>query len=113
MAKAEFCLKVEWKDFSLDMNAVHAWMQANAGEQYCGTQATEASLELWFLADPGQEIIDDIAAYWGDLDEESDEAEAYQSLEDRRAEMATKAASGKAKLAALGLTEDEIAALLG
>lgn len=110
MAKAEFCIKLDWKGFNISLPAVHEWMQAHAGDQYCGTQAG-AKLELWFLSEPSQEIQEAIAAKWLALDEDSDEAAAYKSHAEILSEKAAKKASAKAKLLALGLSEDEIAAL--
>lgn len=54
-----------------------------------------------------------VQEYWDSIDEESDEAVAYVSAESIRVEAEAKKASGKAKLAALGLTAEEIAALVG
>jgi hypothetical protein len=112
MSVAKYSMKLEWKEFNLDMNSVEAWMENNAGEHYCGNSAGSA-LELHFEEEPSQAEKDAIAAYWAALEEESDEALVYQSKAERDADKAAKKAAGKAKLLALGLTEDEIAALVG
>lgn len=93
------------------MRAVEALMRANY-EHYVGNQSG-AILELLFSQEPSSEEKADIQAYWDGLASDSDEAESYQSREDVEADRASKKASGKAKLAALGLTEEEISALLG
>ncbi len=111
MSIAKHTIELEWKEFNLDLNTIHAWMQANAGEQYSGSSA-DSTLKLHFLEEPSQEEKDAIVAYWEALDEESDEAANYMSAADIEAEKATKAAAGKAKLIALGLTEDEVNALI-
>lgn len=108
--KAEFCIKLDWKGFNIGLPVLHEWLQANAGDQYCGMQAAQ-KLELWFLSEPSQEIQDDIAAKWLAIDEDSDEAEAYKSHAEILSEIAAKKASAKAKLLALGLSEEEIAAM--
>lgn len=54
-----------------------------------------------------------VQEYWDAITEESDEAVEYVSAEQVQADKEAKKASGKAKLAALGLTAEEIAALVG
>jgi len=112
MSVAKYSIELEWKEFNVCLETVHAWMQANAGEHYRGSSA-DSKLRLHFVEEPSQEVKDDVAAYWEALDEESDEAANYMSAADRAAEVEAKKASGKAKLAALGLTAEEIAALVG
>lgn len=130
MSVAKYCISLDWKKhilsgagtlespyvygdvIPLDMNSVEAWMRANAGPDYCGNQA-HGKLELWFVNEPAQEFKDAIKAHWDSLDEHSAEASAYVPMADRKAAEAAKATSGKAKLKALGLSDDEIAALLG
>jgi hypothetical protein len=112
MSVVNYSIRLDWKEFNLDMNTVEAWFRANAGEHYLGNGAYSC-LELYFSEEPSQEIKDAIAAYWDGLDEESEEATAYVSRADREAEKALKKDAGKAKLLALGLTEEEVAALVG
>lgn len=112
MSQAQYSIELEWKSFNIDLNTVETWMRANAGEHYCGNQAGD-KLTLWFLQEPDQTEKDAISTYWEALDEESDEAANYMSAEDREADKATKKESAKAKLAALGLTAEEIAAIVG
>jgi hypothetical protein len=116
MAQAQFCMELDWKSFNVDMNTVEAWMKANAGDKYCGNCAS-AKLQLWFLEEPTQDVKDAINAHWEALDETSDEAKNYKTAEERKAEEAAASAAAKAsaksKLAALGLSESEIAAIIG
>lgn len=113
MAVAKYMMKMDWKDgVNLDLASVESWMKANAGPDYCGNQA-HACLELWFLNEPSQDIKDAVQAHWDSLDEHSDEAAAYRSAADRKADADAAKASGKAKLKALGLSDSEVVALLG
>lgn len=105
-------LKLDWKEFSINMNAAEAWLRANAGDQYRGNSA-DSCLHVWFETEPSQDIKDAVSAYWDGLHDASDEATSYKSQEDMAADRATKKSSGKAKLLALGLSEDEVSALLG
>lgn len=116
MAQAQFCIELDWQSFDVDMNTVETWMKANAGASYCGN-CSSAKLELWFQAEPEQAVKDAISAYWSGLTAESPEATNYKTQAQREADAASATASAKAsaqtKLAALGLTADEIAAVLG
>ena len=106
-----FKMEMQWKEFSVDLRAVEAHMRSSF-ESYAGNQAA-GSLELWFNEELSQEDQSAVIAYWDDIHDDSAEATSYQSAADLAAEVAAKKASGKAKLAALGLSEDEIAALVG
>ncbi len=106
-----FAIKLSWKEFSVDLRALDAKMRLDY-PSYVGNQA-HSDLELWFSEELSQEDQDAIQAYWDALTEESEEAESYMSMEDLLADKEAKAAAGKAKLLALGLTEEEIAAMLG
>lgn len=105
-------IKLEWKEFNLNLAAVETWLRANAGEHYTGNQAS-SGLELIFTEEPSQEVLDDIGAYWELLTEESDEATSYLSRDDVAAARAAKKASGLEKLIGLGLTEEEANAIVG
>ena len=59
MVIAKFKIDLQWKEFNVDLNAINTWMKANAGADYCGTQASN-KLELWFLEEPTQEVKDAI-----------------------------------------------------
>ena len=112
MSVAQFMLELQWKQgLSLDLNTIEAWMKANAGSQYCGNQAG-ATLQLWFLSEPLQSVKDAINAYWAALDANSNEAKNYVNQSGRAAAAAALVNSGKAKLLALGLSQDEVNALI-
>jgi hypothetical protein len=110
--EAKYSMELQWKEFSICLETMEAWLRANAGEHYCGNQAG-AKLEVWFTEEPSQEIKDAIQEKWDGIESDSPEAEAYTSLEDRLADREAKKASGIAKLIALGLTEAEAQALIG
>ena len=111
-----YSIDLQWLDFSVDLRTVEAWMRANAGADYCGNSA-DNDLTLWFNNEPSDDIKAAIQAYWSGLTNASPEATNYQTAEQiAAAAAATKAAnlaSGAAKLKALGLTDDEIAAFQG
>lgn len=111
---AKYSMELQWKSgINVSLPAVDAWMRANAGDQFCGQSADDDKLTLHFLEEPAQEDKDAIMAKWDSIDEDATEAQAYQSAEDLKAAASAKKASGRAKLAALGLDEDELKALLG
>lgn len=92
------------------LESMETWLKANAGEHYRGNSA-DAKLTLWFAEEPSQEIKDAILAKWNSIDANSAEAQAYMCAADRAAAAEAKKASARAKLEALGLTEDEVKAL--
>lgn len=114
MAIAKHTLELEWKEFNVSLDAVNSWMQANAGEEYCGLSGND-KLQIHFENEPSAEEKEAIADYWEALDEESDEAVSYQSAEQIKAaveaDKAAKKAAASAKLIALGLSQEEIDAL--
>lgn len=109
-------MQLDWKEFNLDLNTIQTWMKANAGDDFAGCSA-DTSLRLHFTAEPSDEIKETIQDHWDNLSEESDEATAYMSQEDRATAAATARASAiasaTAKLETLGLSAQEIAAILG
>ena len=108
---AKYSIELAWKGHSVDLEGLEAWLRANAGEHYCGNSA-DSKLTLWFLEEPSEEIKGAMRAKWDDLDnEDADLCVSYKSQEQRAADRAAAKASARAKLAALGLTEQEIAAL--
>lgn len=111
-----FDINLAWQSFNVDLNTINTWMKANAGGNFCGLSANSV-LQLHFTADPGGSVASDIAAYWAALDNSSPEATNYMSESDRQAAAASnraaKLASASAKLEALGLSADEIAAIIG
>lgn len=110
-----YTIELNWKEFNVDLDSISE-MVKNLDENYCGASA-HSVLQLHFTAEPSQEVKDEIESHWESLDEESDEAVAYKSAEDRKAEKeadtAAKKASARAKLLTLGLSEEECDAVLG
>lgn len=104
-------IELQWKEFNIDLRAVDAALR-ELYPNYTGNQAV-SSLELWFSEEPSDSEKAELQAYWDDIHEASDEAESYQSVEDIEIERLAKKASGKAKLIALGLTEEEADAMIG
>lgn len=104
-------LTLQWKEFNVDLRALDAQLRQDYAS-YVGNQAHNV-LELWFSEEPSEQEKADIQAYWDGLVDQSAEAQSYQSAADIEADRVAKAASGRAKLIALGLTEEEADALLG
>lgn len=65
-----------WKSFSLNMDAVEAWMRANAGDKYVGNSA-DTDLSLHFSEQPDGATIQHIQDYWDALTDQSSEATTY------------------------------------
>lgn len=107
----QILIQLEWKGFNLDLRAVEAKMKSDY-PSYVRNNAYSV-LELYFSDEITQEEQDEIVAYWNGLTSESPEALSYQTKEEIEEERLAQAASAKSKLAGLGLTEDEIEALLG
>jgi len=107
-------IELDWKDFNVDVNSVMAWMSKNAGPKYAGC-SSDYKLTVHFSDEPGDDIRESIQEYWDGLNKRSKEYKNYKSRADRDAEAKKAAddikASAVGKLKALGLTEDEIAAL--
>lgn len=109
-------ISLNWLPFNVDLNTVRAWMVANAGPNFVAVQAGTI-IEIFFSSDPGADVNSAVQSYWAGLSESSPEATAYISRNDRKAaavaSRATIVASATAKLTALGLTADEISAIIG
>jgi hypothetical protein len=109
----KYTKELEWKQHMVDLEAFEAWAKANCGADYCGNSA-DAKLRLHFLEQPSQAIEDAIDSKWEDLDdEEHPMCVSYKSEEERKVEAQAKKASAISKLAALGLSQDELKAILG
>lgn len=116
MASTLIAISLNWLPFDVDLNTVRTWMVANAGSNFVAMQAG-SYLEIFFSDDPGSAVASSIHTYWATLNDASSEATNYVSNDDRKATAAaakaTLVASATAKLTALGLTSDEIAAITG
>ena len=111
-----FTLDLQWKEFNVSLEAVKTWLDANVEIPSVGTSANSV-FQIHFESEPSQSDKDAIQAYWDGLTEESDEAVNYQTKEQIKAsadaDRAAKLATASAKLAALGLTTEEIQAIVG
>ena len=106
-----FDVKLTWKSFNVSLDAIKTWIDNNI-ETECTGLSGDYSLQIHFVEEPSQEEKEAIAAYWENLEEEDTEATSYKSEEQIESDKQTKKQSAKSKLAALGLTEAEIRAIL-
>ncbi len=109
-------INLEWQTFNVDLNTVDAWIKANAAANYCGMSAN-SELQIHYTEQPDDSVISAVQAYWAGLNDSSPEATNYKPESQRMSESAsakaTALASATSKLEALGLTQNEIDALLG
>lgn len=106
-----FCMKLNWKEFSVDLKALDTSLRADH-PHYCGNQA-HSVLELWFTEEPDQTAKDAIQALWDSIDSNHAMVASYKSAAQIQAAQDAKKESARSKLAALGLDSDEIKAILG
>jgi hypothetical protein len=109
-------INLKWKDCKVNLDMVGAWIKAHSSD--CCGMSSDNNLRIHFTVEKSRDDAKEaVAAYWDNLDESSDEAKAYQSKEDAKAASdASKAAAladAAAKLKALGLSDENIAALRG
>lgn len=116
MSQAIHSIELAWKEFSINMDKVEAHLRANLSSAYCGNSAG-AKLTLWFIAEPSEDDKAAVELYWESVHADSEEATSYQTAAQKAtAEAANKTAkvsSATAKLLALGLSADEVKAILG
>lgn len=103
MSVAKYSIELEWKEHNVNLDAVHSWMQENAGEQYCG-MSSHSKLVVHFKEKPSSEEEQACRDYWEGLDEESEEAGSYASAED------IKAASDAMRAGLVSKTWDQMSA---
>jgi hypothetical protein len=106
-----YMIKLEWKEFNVDLAALDVSLRVSY-PNYKGNQA-QAHLELWFDEEPSQQAKDDIQAMWDAIADNSAMATSYQSAAQVKAASDAKKESAKAKLLALGLSVEELKAILG
>ena len=110
-----FTLDLNWKTFNISLPKLREWIDANVSAPCVGISAN-SKLQVHFESEPSDAEKSAIFTYWEALDEESEEAQSYKSREQEQAEAQAakqqKLESAKAKLTALGLTNDEIDVLL-
>lgn len=111
-----FALDLNWLTFPVNLDTVETWLKANAGENYKGNSA-DADLTLWFSEEPSDDIKLEIMAYWEALTSDSIEATGYKTAAQIKADLESaknaSLASATSKLEQLGLSADEIAAIVG
>lgn len=73
-----YAIKFEWKEFSVNLQAVDAWLRTNGGEHYSGNSA-DTKLTLWFTQEPDPTVIAACEAYWYGVTSASTEATSYVS----------------------------------
>jgi hypothetical protein len=104
-------IELQWKEFNVNLQKVNEAIPSICNS-YAGNQANSV-LELWFSEEPSDQEKADIQAYWDALTDQSAEAQSYKSAADIETERLAKKASAEAKLIALGLSQDEVKAILG
>lgn len=105
-------LKLKWK--SHNINIVKFTNLINLIEPSCCGISAGDELTILFDKEISEEIISIINSKWLELDDPEHEiCKSYKSREQLEAELLAKKQSAKAKLAALGLDAEEVAALLG
>lgn len=101
-----------WLSFNVDLNTVANWMRSNVGSSYVGCSA-DYDLTLHFNAPLTDMNKAGILEYWNGLTTASPEATKYTSASEQAVAAQATLTSAKAKLKALGLSDAEIAALVG
>lgn len=104
-------IDLSWKEYQVNGRLVETNMKALCAKVTAVSE--NSSYQVHCNDDITDEEIQDIQDLWDAITDESEEATTFLSRDAQEAARAAKAASGKAKLIALGLTEDEANALLG
>lgn len=104
-------LELQWKEFNVNLFELDKDLR-EIYPSYIGNQA-HSILELWF----DREILEEeklaIEEMWNNISEKSVHATSYKSQDQINEEQKNKKQSAKDKLKKLGLTEEEISALMG
>lgn len=112
MKEIKFTKELAWKDHNVDLAAFGAWAKETL-KDYCGASA-DVSYRLHFLEVPSDDDIAAIDLKWEELDDAKHEmCVSYKTKDQIEAEVLAKKESAKAKLLALGLSAEEVAALVG
>lgn len=109
---AQFMIKLDWKEYNVNLDGFDTWLKANAGELYCGS-VSYTHLQVWFTGKPSQEVQDAVIAKWESIEDDDVLVTSYKSKEAIEADVSAKKASAVAKLKALGLDDAEISAFTG
>jgi hypothetical protein len=102
---------LSWKDKKVSLPLIELKMRGQYPE-YCGCSAGNELTLHFNIESLDQFIIDEVNNYWDTLAEDAEEFN-YKSKEDISSEKVSKKLSAKQKLLTLGLTEEEVSALLG
>lgn len=102
-------IELPWKENNINLNLLNKKVK-ELNPAYLGC-AADVKLTLYFdsLTEEEAQVIKD---YWESLNEESEEITTYKSREDEELEVKAKKELAKQKLITLGLTEDEVSALI-
>ena len=111
MSVAKSVMRLDWKTYNVDIGMLDAAIRA-MNTTYCSNQANSC-LELWFLEEPSDADRAAILALWDGILPDSEMVTGYRSAAQIKADQSAKKASAIEKLKALGLTDDEVAALIG
>ena len=106
-------IELQWKEHNIDLSAWNFWAKEQ-DENCCGCSA-DSKLTVHFTKEPSQKVKDAIEQKWADMDDSEHEmCQSYKSQAELNTERQAASDSAKAKLiAALGLTKEELVALLG
>lgn len=104
-------INLQWKEFNVNLQKLDQDLR-DLYAHYVGNQAHKV-LELWFKEEISEETKVEIEKMWEDLTEESVQASSYKTQAEIQEEQNLKKQSAKSKLKALGLTDEEILALMG
>lgn len=100
-----FKMELQWKEHKISLQLLEGEMRKNPS--YVGNQA-HSVLELYFSEEPSEEQKEEILAFYDSMVEID-----YKSKEQIESEKEAKKEAAMAKLQTLGLTLDELKALLG
>lgn len=110
-----FDLVLPWKEFNVNLESVVNFAKL-LDSNCCGSSA-DVNFRIHFTETPEVETIEAIQELWDGLTEESEEVTSYktsaQIQEEAANAQAIALASAKSKLAALGLNDEEVAAIIG
>lgn len=106
--------ELPWKEFNISLPALKAAVDVLIPGKCCGLSiATGSVLNVNFDEEITEEQWQLVVDMYADVDEDHAMATDYVAQATIDADTAAKKASGKAKLLALGLSADEVVAMLG
>jgi len=108
-----FNLELQWREFNVSLPSLMIWIGANITSTQCVGLSANSSLQIHMEFEPNEQEKLGLQSYWDGLTDQSQEAQDYVPSVDLEAAKQIKKASAEAKLIALGLTQDEVNAILG